>query len=56
MTDLIAPDGTILVPKCAIYEKLDSSIADVEASAGTSIASSADKTQVLLGRIHLPSR
>ncbi|KAJ6535390.1 hypothetical protein DFH09DRAFT_1325016 [Mycena vulgaris] len=56
MTDLIAPDGTILVPRCAIYEKLDSSIADVEASAGASIASSANKTQVLLGRINLLSR
>ncbi|KAJ6603299.1 hypothetical protein DFH09DRAFT_1124141 [Mycena vulgaris] len=64
---LVAPDGTILVPgvddmvsaadaeERAIYEKLDYSIADVEAAAGASIALSADKTQVLMGRMRHPS-
>jgi Cys-Gly metallodipeptidase DUG1 len=67
MSRLVAPDGTILVPgvqdlvapptaeERAIYERLDYSIADVEAAAGAPIALSADKQQVLMGRMREPS-
>lgn len=39
----------------AIYEQLDYSIDDVEAAAGGSIALSADKATVLMGRMRNPS-
>lgn len=39
----------------AIYDKLDYSIADVEAAAGASIALSSDKIEVLMGRMRQPS-
>lgn len=67
MARLVAPDGTILIPgvqdlvappsaeEKEIYEKLDYSIADVEASAGAQIALSADKQVVLMGRMREPS-
>ncbi|KAJ7685640.1 hypothetical protein DFH06DRAFT_1264782 [Mycena polygramma] len=67
MGRLVDPAGNILVPgvddmvsaadaeERAIYEKLDYSIADVEGAAGAQIALSADKTQVLMGRMRLPS-
>ncbi|KAJ7083462.1 hypothetical protein C8R44DRAFT_822476 [Mycena epipterygia] len=67
LSTLVAPSGQILVPgvddmvsvadaeERAIYEKLDYSIKDVEDSAGAPIALSADKTQVLMGRMRLPS-
>ncbi|KAJ7687614.1 hypothetical protein B0H17DRAFT_1160434 [Mycena rosella] len=67
MGRLVDPAGNILVPgvddmvsaadleERAIYEKLDYSIADVESAAGAAIALSDDKTQVLMGRMRLPS-
>lgn len=39
----------------AIYEGLDYSITDIEESAGASIALSADKVSVLMGRMRSPS-
>ena len=39
----------------ALYNGLDYSIADVEVSAGGSIALSADKADVLMGRMRSPS-
>jgi Cys-Gly metallodipeptidase DUG1 len=39
----------------ALYKALDYSIADVEASAGAAIALSSDKTQVMMGRMRMPS-
>jgi Cys-Gly metallodipeptidase DUG1 len=38
-----------------IYEKLDYSIADIEQSAGAAIALSANKVDVLMGRMRHPS-
>jgi Cys-Gly metallodipeptidase DUG1 len=38
-----------------IYEKLDYSIADVESAAGNKIALSANKIEVLMGRMRYPS-
>jgi len=67
MSGLVDPAGNILIPgvddmvkaadaeERAIYEKLDYSIADVEEAAGAKIALSADKTEVLMGRMRLPS-
>ncbi|KAJ7445454.1 hypothetical protein FB451DRAFT_1292877 [Mycena latifolia] len=67
MGRLVSPAGDILVPgvddmvsvadaeERAIYDKLDYSIADVESAAGAPIALSADKVQVLMGRMRLPS-
>ncbi|KAJ7510601.1 hypothetical protein B0H11DRAFT_1700711 [Mycena galericulata] len=67
MSRLVDPAGNILVPgvddmvsvadaeERALYDKLDYSIADVEGAAGAQIALSADKTQVLMGRMRLPS-
>ncbi|KAJ6587365.1 glutamate carboxypeptidase [Mycena sp. CBHHK59/15] len=67
MGRLVDPAGNILVPgvddmvsvadaeERAIYDKLDYSIADVESAAGAQIALSADKVQVLMGRMRLPS-
>lgn len=39
----------------AIYDRLDYSIDDVESAAGGSIALSADKSAVLMGRMRYPS-
>jgi Cys-Gly metallodipeptidase DUG1 len=47
MTDTVLPR--------ALYECLDYSIADIEASAGAPIALSDDKIQVLMGRMRQPS-
>jgi Cys-Gly metallodipeptidase DUG1 len=67
MSKLVSPDGTILIPgvqdlvapptedELKIYEKLDYSIADVESSAGGSIALSASKSEVIMGRMREPS-
>ncbi|KAJ7621054.1 hypothetical protein FB45DRAFT_928219 [Roridomyces roridus] len=67
MSRLVDSAGNILVPgvddmvsvadneERAIYEKLDYSIEDVESSVGAKIALSADKTQVLMGRMRSPS-
>jgi Cys-Gly metallodipeptidase DUG1 len=67
MSKLVSPEGKILVPgvqelvppptkeELAIYERLDYSIADVESSAGGPIALSADKGEVLMGRMREPS-
>ncbi|KAL1939469.1 hypothetical protein VTO73DRAFT_10025 [Trametes versicolor] len=67
MGRLVAPDGTILIPgvedmvappnaeERTIYEKLDYSIADVDETAGASIALSDDKATVLMGRMRMPA-
>ncbi|KAJ7291897.1 hypothetical protein C8J57DRAFT_1274164 [Mycena rebaudengoi] len=67
MGKLVDAQGNILVPgvddmvgiadveERAIYEKLDYTIADVEAAAGGKITLSHDKVQVLMGRMRLPS-
>ncbi|KAK7059796.1 CNDP dipeptidase [Favolaschia claudopus] len=67
MSRLVDQGGNILVPgvddmvsaadteERALYEKLDYSIADVEAAAGGKIALSQEKTTVLMGRMRLPS-
>ncbi|KAJ7181497.1 hypothetical protein C8R43DRAFT_1093229 [Mycena crocata] len=67
MSRLVAPDGSILVScvddlvppphedERAIYEKLDYSLADLEATVGASIALSDDKATVLMGRMRFPS-
>jgi Cys-Gly metallodipeptidase DUG1 len=39
----------------ALYKALDYCIADVEESAGASIALSSDNTQVMMGRMRMPS-
>ncbi|KAJ6545630.1 hypothetical protein B0H19DRAFT_1168109 [Mycena capillaripes] len=67
MSRLVDSAGNILVPgvddmvsvadaeERAIYDKLDYSVQDVESAAGGKIALSADKTQVLMGRMRHPS-
>ncbi|KAF8309686.1 CNDP dipeptidase [Clavulina sp. PMI_390] len=67
MSKLVTPTGQILVPgldelvaplteeEKKLYEVLDYSVADVEASAGGSVALSDDKTKVLMGRMRYPS-
>ncbi|KDQ54157.1 hypothetical protein JAAARDRAFT_38762 [Jaapia argillacea MUCL 33604] len=67
MSKLVTPDGKILVPgveemvpgadaeERKIYTSLDYSIADVENSAGASIALSSSKEEVLMGRMRNPS-
>jgi len=64
---LVASDGRILVPgvddmidaadseERALYDRLDYSIADIEAAVGAPIALSDDKIQVLMGRMRQPS-
>jgi Cys-Gly metallodipeptidase DUG1 len=67
MSRLVNPAGRILIPgieemvreptadEIALYQALDYSIADVDASAGASIALSSDNTQVMMGRMRMPS-
>ncbi|RDB17221.1 Cys-Gly metallodipeptidase dug1 [Hypsizygus marmoreus] len=67
MSKLVDAQGKILIPgidemvdaasedEKAIYEALDYSIADIEQSAGASIALSANKVDVLMGRMRYPS-
>lgn len=67
MSKLVDVRGNILIPgvdemvpaalldEKEIYQKLDYSIADVEAAAGGPIALSSDKVQVLMGRMRSPS-
>ncbi|KAJ7181483.1 hypothetical protein C8R43DRAFT_1083793 [Mycena crocata] len=67
MSRLVAPDGSILVncvddfvpppdaEERGTYEKLDYSLADLEATVGASIALSEDKATVLMGCMRFPS-
>ncbi|KAF7316621.1 CNDP dipeptidase [Mycena chlorophos] len=67
MSRLVDSNGTILIPgvddmvhaadteERAIYEKLDCSVQEIEASAGAPIALSDDKVSVLMGRMRQPS-
>ncbi|KAJ7210787.1 hypothetical protein GGX14DRAFT_624931, partial [Mycena pura] len=67
MSRLVSPAGNILIPgvddmvqaadaeERALYEKLDVSVADIEAGAGAQVALSSDKVHVLMGRMRLPS-
>ncbi|KAH7871358.1 hypothetical protein F5879DRAFT_969645 [Lentinula edodes] len=67
MSTLVDVNGKILIPgvdemittadveERKLYEALDYSIDDVEASAGASIALSTDKVEVLMGRMRMPS-
>lgn len=64
---LVTPQGEILIPglkelvaplteeEKKLFEVLDYSVADVEASAGGKVALSDDKTTVLMGRMRYPS-
>ncbi|KAF8869810.1 glutamate carboxypeptidase [Infundibulicybe gibba] len=67
LSKLVDNRGSILIPgvedmvppptdeERAIYERLDYSISDIEASAGASIAVSSEKVEVLMGRMRYPS-
>ncbi|EIN06612.1 CNDP dipeptidase [Punctularia strigosozonata HHB-11173 SS5] len=67
MSKLVDPNGNILIPgvddmvkpadadELAIYDKLDYSVSDIDASAGASISLSDDKAQVIMGRMRQPS-
>ncbi|KAJ7784918.1 CNDP dipeptidase [Mycena maculata] len=66
MSRLVDPAGNILVPgvdnvgpastdELDIYEKLDYGLEDIKAAVGANIALSADRVQVMMGRMRMPS-